>query len=175
MDQTKSQGASGLGNIKSKYVAGVLVFYHPTSGAELFRIDPSVTGGYIVPGQVHTIRTRFTAAEVNAGATLLAALAGFKYRMVDCTAIAIGGNAATVTTVDILGTQSTAVKLVAYAQAQLTRSTVLRPGITGATVLADGASFVQNDANTPITVGITGSNLATATHIDVVFTYVVEP
>lgn len=121
------------------------------------------------------IRQRFTIAEINAGATLLAAIPGHKYRMIRCTAISVGGAAGAVTTVDVLATQSTSsVKLVAYAQASLTQSAVLKDGGSGATVLADGASYVANDANTAITVGKTGSSVTTATHIDINFTYVIE-
>lgn len=123
---------------------------------------------------VQTIRTRFTIAQVNAGATLLAAIPGFKYRMVDVIGIAVGGAVGATTTVDVGGTQSTAVILAAFAQASMTRSTVLRPGVSGTTVLADGASFVACDANTAITVGKTGSSITTATHIDILFSYVVE-
>lgn len=124
---------------------------------------------------VQNIRTRFTIAQVNAGATLLAAKTGYAYRMVGCTAISVGGAAGAVTTVDVLGTQSASgVKLVAYAQASLTQSAVLRDGGSGAAVLADGASYVVNDANTAITVGKTGSSVTTATHIDIDFSYVIE-
>jgi hypothetical protein len=42
-------------------------------------------------------------------------------------------------------------------------------------VLAGGASFEACDANTAITVGKTGSSLATATHVDFLIDYVVEP
>jgi hypothetical protein len=128
----------------------------------------------ILPNVVYNIRARFTIAEVNAGITLLAALAGYKYRMVGARAISVGGAAAAVTTVDIIGTVSTARKLVAYAQASLTQSAVLRDGASGGTVLADGASYTANDANTAITVGITGSAITTATHIDVSFDYTIE-
>lgn len=121
-----------------------------------------------------TQRFRATIAEVNAGLTLLPALVGFKYRITDVIAISVGGAAAAVTTVDIIGTQTTAVKLAAFAQASLTQSTVLRPGVSGCTVLADGASFVACDANTAITIGKTGSNVTTATHIDVILSYVIE-
>lgn len=120
------------------------------------------------------VRKRFTIAEVIAGDTILAAFAGRKYRMIDCTVIAIGGAAAAVTTVDVLGDLGGSRKLVAFAQAQLTQSTVLRPGITGAAVLADGASFVANDAGDPILIGQTGSDITTATHIDVIFTYALD-
>ena len=132
------------------------------------------TGGLAV-GSVLNIRRRFTIAEVNAGATLLPAKQGYKYRMVRGSAIAIGGAATAVTTVDILGTQSASgVKLVAFAQASLTQNTQLDSGASGAAILAGGVSYVANDANTAITVGKTGSSVATATHIDINFSFVVE-
>ncbi len=137
----------------------------------------SVAGGGLSGQQTaaQVLRSRVTTANVNAGATLLPAVPGFKYRIQDMTMIAIGGAAATATTVDILATQSTSsVKLLAVAVAALTQSAVVRAGAANATVLADGASFVANDTNTAITIGKTGSSLATATHIDVLITYVLE-
>lgn len=120
-------------------------------------------------------RVRATIAQVNAGLELLPALPGYKYRMQNMQAISVGGAAGAVTTVDVLGTQSAAsVKLAAFGQAALTQSTVLRPGVSGCTVLADGDSFVACDANTAITVGKTGSSVTTATHIDIDLTYTVE-
>lgn len=132
------------------------------------------SGTRITGGIVQYIRTRFTIAQVNAGATLLAAVTGYKYKMVQCSAISIGGAASAVTTVDVIGTQSTAVILVAFGQAALTENTELRAGDTGGVILAAGASFVANDAATAITVGKTGSDVATATHIDIMFSYVLE-
>jgi hypothetical protein len=132
----------------------------------------TVTGSVTIAGAVMNVRQRFTIAEVNAGATLVAAVAGKSIRMVDCRAIAIGGAAVAVTTVDIIGTATTSRKLVAYAQANLTQSTVVGAGHAGGAVLADGASFTANDAGTAITIGKTGSNVTTATHIDVIFDYV---
>lgn len=126
-----------------------------------------------VTDSVLSKRVRFTIAEVNAGATLVAAITGKSIRMVNCKAIAIGGAAGAVTTVDVIGTVSTARKLVAFAQANLTQSTVLTAGGTGAAVLADGASYTANDVSTAVTVGKTGSSVTTATHIDVIFDYVV--
>lgn len=124
---------------------------------------------------VRNARTRFTIAQINAGATLLSAISGYKYRMVACKAISVGGAVGAVTTVDVLGTQSASgVKLVAFAQASLAQSAVLTAGGTGAAVLADGASFVANDANTAITVGKTGDPVTTATHVDVIFDYMIE-
>jgi len=121
------------------------------------------------------LRVRATTAEVNAGLTLLPAIPGRKYRIHDVALIAIGGAAATATTVDIIGTQSaSAVKLLAAAVAGLTQNTLLRAGAANAAILAGGVSFVANDVNTSITIGKTGSNLATATHIDVLLTYSLE-
>ena len=134
-------------------------------------------GGHIADANgplVHNKRQRFTIAQINAGAELLPAIVGKSYRMVDCKAIAIGGAATTVTTVDVLGTSSTSRKLVAFAQASLTQSTVLTAGESGAAVLADGASYTANDANTAINVGKTGGSVAGATHIDIIFDYVIE-
>jgi hypothetical protein len=121
------------------------------------------------------VRTRFTIAQVNAGATILPAITGFRYRMVDAAAIAVGGAAAAVTSVDVIGTVSSARKLVAFLVAGLTQSTLLRAGAaTNGVLLADGASFVQNDAATAVTVGKTGSDVTTATHIDVLFWYQID-
>ena len=136
------------------------------------------SGGAIInanPMVLHT-RQRFTVAQVNAGATVLAAPgAAYKYRMVDAAMIAIGGAAATATSVDLLGTQATSsVKLVANAVAGLTQNTLLRAGATNSAILAAGASFTSCDANTAITIGKTNSDVATATSIDVLLSYVIE-
>jgi hypothetical protein len=122
----------------------------------------------------YSVRKRFTIAEVNAGATLVAAVPGKSVRMVNCKAISVGGAAGAVTTVDVLGTSTTSRKLVAFAQASLTQNTVLTAGGTGAAVLAGGASYTANDAATAVTVGVTGDPVTTATHIDVLFDYVLE-
>lgn len=122
-----------------------------------------------------TIRQRFTIAQINAGATLLAAITGVKYRLRAVSAIAVGGAAGAVTTVDVLGTQgASSVKLVAFAQASLTQNTELKSGGTGAAILAGGVSYVANDVSTAVTVGKTGSDVTTATHIDVLADYTVE-
>jgi hypothetical protein len=125
-------------------------------------------------GVVLNVRKRLTIAQVNAGVELVAAVSGKSIRMVSCKAISVGGAAGAVTTVDVTGTSSTSRKLVAFAQASLTQSTVLTAGGSGATVLADGASYTANDAGTAINVSKTGSSVTTATHIDVIFDYVLE-
>lgn len=130
--------------------------------------------GQSVAGSTLSIRRRFTIAEVNSGATLLAAVTGLRYRMVDAFAIAVGGSVGAVTTIDLIGTVTTARKLVAWAQASMTQSTLLRAGASGAAILADGASFTANDISTAVTIGKTGATATTATHVDIVMFYTLE-
>lgn len=160
-----------VANVTSDFKDGNLIF-SDLSGNELLSLD-SEHGVRSVP---RNVRKRFTISQINAGAGLLPAVAGYKYRLLNAKAIAYGGSVGATTTVDILATQGAAsVKLVAFAQTSLTQSTVLSPGGTGATVLADGASFVPNDAGTALTIGKTGSALTTATGIDVILDYILEP
>jgi predicted RecA/RadA family phage recombinase len=131
--------------------------------------------GLSLAGRLLTIRKRLTIAAINAGATLLPALPGIKYRLVDAFAIAVGGAVTSVTTVDLKGTQaSSVVKLVAFGQAALTQSAMVRAGSAGGVILADGASFAQLDVNTAMTVAITGSNITVATNIDFEVNYALE-
>jgi hypothetical protein len=155
----------------SKYVDGILKFFTRSGAAEFFSIDG--TGGVAYEaGKTYSVRNRATIAEINAGKALVAAVPGYKIRMVSASAIAYGGAAAAVTTVDILGTQATSsVKLAAFAQASLTQSARLEAGDAGAAVLADGASFAVCDVNTGITINKTGSAITTATGVDIQFTY----
>ncbi len=127
-------------------------------------------------GVAQAKRFRLTTAVVNAGSTLLAALPGVRWRLLDWTMIAIGGNAATATSINIIGTRAgSAVQLAVVAIAALTRSAVVRADMSNAVVLADGASFTQLDANKAVTAITVGSNLATATGIDIFLTYVADP
>jgi predicted RecA/RadA family phage recombinase len=121
---------------------------------------------------VQTLRTRVTLAQLNAGLTLLPAVAGYKYRLIDVTLIAIGGAATAATAVRITGVQSAStVALISAAVAALTQSTVVKPNTANVTVLADGASFNQNDAAGAIAIDKTGSAMTTLTHVDVILTY----
>jgi len=133
--------------------------------------------GAIVTGLALNLRVRATTAEVNSGLVLLPTLAGYKYRITDLTMIAIGGNAATATSVDIVTTQGgSAARPFVAAVAALSRSAVVKPDTANMTVLADGASFTAMDVNTAVYVSkqAAGSSLATATHIDVILSYVIE-
>jgi hypothetical protein len=89
--------------------------------------------------------------------------------------IAIGGNATTATSVRVQATQGAAtVNLLDIAIAGLTRSTVNRPGAANNTVLADGASFVANDANTAIRAVNNGAAMTVATAFDFIIQYAVD-
>lgn len=126
-------------------------------------------------GGVQHLRVRTTTANVNAGATLLPAIPGRSYRLVDATMISIGGNAAGATAIRITGTQSaSSVQLVSNTVASLTQSTRVLAGVTAnSSILADGASFTACDANTAITLTASGT-LTTSTNIDVLLSYVVD-
>ena len=127
------------------------------------------------PGAVRSLRVRTTTANVNAGSTLLPALAGRRYRLVDASMISIGGNAGGATAIRITGTQAaSAVQLVSNTVAALTQNTRVLAGVTAnSSILADGASFTACDTNTAITITANGT-LTGSTNIDVLLTYVVE-
>jgi hypothetical protein len=170
---------AGSKALYAKWVGNALVYY-TAAGLEIFRIDGSlralsVPAASAILGSPIALRTRTAIAAVNAGATLLPAVAGYKYRLIDAYAVAIGGAATTGTTVTILGTQAASpATLVAFGQAALTQSALVRAGSAGGVILADGASFVKNDVNTAITIGITGSSFTVVTSIDTVLTYALE-
>ena len=155
----------GTGTVKSKYVAGVLTF-----------LSGKISFGNVSLNVVKTKRQVITLAQWNAGVTILAAPgAGLAYRLISSRFIPVGGAAVALTTADILATQSASgVKLVTAAAAPLTENTILKDGATGGVVLAAGASYAANDANTAITASVTGSDLTTSTSIDLEFTYVLE-
>ncbi len=137
----------------------------------------TINGTHVAFGEVRSQRTRVTLAQANAGFTLLPALPGVKWRLVDATVIAVGGAAAGGTSLDLLGTASgSAVRPLVIAVAALTRSALVRAGAANAVILADGASFTALDANTALSVTKQsgGSALTTATHFDVFLQYVAE-
>ena len=151
----------GSGSVKSRYINGIQVIF----------------------GQVKSLRTRLTTAQVNAGADLLGALPGVRWRLFDAAMIAIGGAATTNTSVNITGTRSgSAVQLFIAATARLAQSVKLVTGtpfaIAGAeslTSLADGASYTQLDNNTAVRATNVGAAMTVATHIDFLFSYVADP
>lgn len=172
-----TKGASLQATSAGKLVAGTgscVRALEASTGADQSKVvscDFSSVGGNR-KNVCHVGRFAATIAEVNAGLTLLPAVPNVKYRVHDVSLISVGGAAGAVTTVDILGTQSaSSAKLLAAAQANLTQNALLRAGGTGGTILAAGASFAECDVNTAITIGKTGSDVTTATHIHVLLTY----
>ncbi len=136
-----------------------------SSASEINKLDGAIDS--VVYNQYH----RVTTAEINAGHSLVDVPTDKKFRLVDITLIAIGGNAATATSVDV---KCGSVVMVSAAVGALTRSTVVKPDTANVTVLADGASFVSMTAGDDVTIIKAGSDLATATHIDVILSYVLE-
>lgn len=137
----------------------------------------NIGASFVEFGVTKTQRTRVTTAQINAGFVLLPALPGVKWRIVDCNMIAYGGAAVTATSVDLLGTKSGAAsRPLVVAVAALTQSALVRMGAVNAVILADGASFTSHDTRTAISVvkQSGGSNLTTATGIDVSLTYVAD-
>lgn len=178
-----------------RWLNGVLGLYRRSDHTLFYQIDPAnlsagpglssgviSSGGASLANAVRNVRGRFTVAEVNAGATALPAIAGFKYRIVDMQLITVGGDASGATSVDIAGTRSAgAVLLLVVPIAFLLRSKVVKPDTEllaspefTPTVLADGASFTALDSNTAVTIQKAGGTLATATHVDLSLSYVIE-
>ena len=141
--------------------------------------DAADTGDARADGISFNVRLRVTTSDMNAGKEVLPALSGKRYRIIDCHVIAVGGDmeASVATGIAICGTQTTPQKLFEVLLEAGVQSAICRPGDANTNILADGASFVQNDANTAITVRtVTAGNydLITCTHIDINITYALE-
>jgi hypothetical protein len=160
-----------------KYVNGVLKFFRRSDHTEFFSIDGAY-GQLNVPNLKRTLRHRVTLAQVKAGHTLLPALPGYKYRLVDLTLIALGGAAATSTSVDVAGTRGGSPVLLAVTDVGgLTQSTRVSIGEqTESVILADGASFTACDANTAITIAdaVADSLTGCTDGIDVIIQYCID-
>jgi hypothetical protein len=161
----------------TKWVNGVLKFFKRSNATEFASFDGNVGLAYEA-GKTYTARVRATAAEIKAGKDLVAAIPGYKTRIIDATMIAYGGAATTATSVDLLGTRGgSAVRPMVTGVAALTQSAKVSIGeapAAGATaILADGASFTALDANTAlrVTQQSGGSDLAGCTGVDVCVVY----
>lgn len=131
-------------------------------------------------GVAKTTRTRVTLAQLNAGFALLPALPGVRWRLFAAQFIAIGGAAAAGTSANLQGSVAAATtQLWVVTIAALTRSTPIFTGVTPAagaqTLLADGASFTQQDANAAVNVITVGPAMTTLTNLDVVLDFVADP
>jgi hypothetical protein len=115
------------------------------------------------------LKNRVTAADINFGpVTLLAPVQNYKYQIFGMNLIAIGGAAGGSTSINIVGTRNgVAVNLLVALVAGLTQSTILNAGSANATILPDGASFLELDKSTGVTMQKIGANLTGATAIDV--------
>lgn len=126
----------------------------------------------VIPGVALLHRSTTAAASITTAdnVTLLPAVPGFKYRIHDAVMISNGATAGGATTVDIVGTQSSAdVLIMSAAVAGLTDNTPL--ALAAANDAAGGASFAPCDANTAIRLGATGATVTTTTSITVMLTY----
>lgn len=149
------------------------VYNRNTDSFEMY--DPDLAAWFTVPidrvlnqtKPIYTANQIATATLNAADQTLVAAPgAGYQLRLVDFRMTAIGGNAATATSVRLKGTQATSlVNLVTVAVAALTRSTAVEPGSANVTLLADGAWRGLLDANTALVADVDNDNLATATAV----------
>lgn len=144
------------------------------TGAITTAIDAALINGQVVGDTlIRSLRVRHTVAELNSGQVLLPALPGFKYRLIDYKVISVGGAMGTATSLEIEGDQSGAVDLVSIAAAALTENATNTDPLANNTVLAAGATYVANDANTAISLSSTGT-ADTMTHVDILLTYTVE-
>ena len=127
---------------------------------------------------VKSVRKQFTEAQVNdsGGTPVVEGIPGHKHRLVNATLVAVGGNAAGATHVELASKQSTStVKLVRVAVAGLAENDVTNMfAASNVTLLNAGASFASNNEGEPISITRVTNNLITATHIDVILDYVVE-
>ncbi len=134
------------------------------------------------PGMVYSKRVvcavGTSAGQLNhaSGVEILPALSGRKYRLLNWAIQASGGGTVSVATgIYINGTQSSSsVHLVAIAAAALTLAAVNTPATANNTVLGSGATFAPCDAATNIVAIKNGSDIATATSIDVTLYYSIE-
>lgn len=179
----------GTRGVKTKYVqtsSGVdFVVYGSTAAGAITEIYRLKNCRAILPADGAALlnkRQRVTLVQANAGVTVLPAVVGFKYRIVSYRFIAIGGNAGGGTSLDVIATQgASTVRPFVAPIALLTRSRIVdEDSVVEAspdnvvTILADGASHNEFDANTAVTVGKQsgGSDLTTATNFDVILDYV---
>jgi hypothetical protein len=145
-----------------------------TSGQTVARVRLSANFPRQGSGVPIVQRFSVTAAQVNSGLALLPAVAGQRYRVLDAKVIAKGGNAAGATAVVLQGVQSTStVSLMSATVGALTQNTWVGTNSANVTMLA--TADTQCDANQPLSIAKTGSNLTGATEVVVILTYELAP
>lgn len=123
-------------------------------------------------GSLRIAQGQLTVSQINTtdGTVIVKNAPGRTIRVVDAWARAIGGNAGSVTTVDVIVT-TTGTKLVTFARAQLTQDAVLRAGAAGTVVTNLLASGTPGKG---LSIYKTGSSIDTATAVDYFVAYTVE-
>ena len=122
--------------------------------------------------RMRCLRGAATLNEVKAGTVILSPEPGRTITIHDGWLRAIGGNAATATSVDISDTADTPIVAFAMAVGGLTENAVARVGLA--------THYTGTTVGTPLTPGKglqiydTGSDLATLTHLDYCIFYTVE-
>ena len=163
------------GNVVWTHSAGVWTL---TTGAlALGSHVATLNGDAVVACQRH----RVTLAEMNNGHTILAAVSGLKYRLIDVKVIAVGGAmaaTAAATGIAIYGTKATTVTaLYTVLLAAGAENAVCQINTANTSVPAAGAFWTANDAATAITcktVTAGAFDLITVQNIDVILTYCLE-
>jgi hypothetical protein len=123
----------------------------------------------------YCLKANFTAADINAGTTIIPARAYGGVRLYDVTLVALGGAAGGATSINITGTQAgTVISLVSAPVAVLTQNAVVR--ITTATVVvpAGSAFFKACDNGAPIQIGKVGASVTGLTSLDVILLYAID-
>lgn len=131
----------------------------------------TMAGG--VDQAAHQLVNSVSLAELNAGKTLLAAVAGKTITVLDWAIIARGGAATAATAVTLSDTAGSPVLIATVAIAGLTEDAVVKPNTL--THVTDGAAGIGRGltADKGITIEQTGSDMTTATSFDVVIIYAV--
>ncbi len=121
-------------------------------------------------GKVHFVRGNATAAQVNAGKLIVQPRKGKKLVVTGGHMVALGGNAATATSVDIADTAGTPVVAVACGVAGLTQNT--RLDFRAASNVTLTTFQVALTAEKGLQIIKAGSDLATATSVDYYVEYI---
>ena len=167
VDGKTGMGVSGRGSFYFDIDTGVVYINSGTDKLQNWGVFGGLTSPQAAPKNV------VTPAEILAGKTLIAANATYKIKLTNVSITAKGGDAAGITTVDVLGTQAAAsVKLAQFPVALLKKDVTVTMFTTGVVLLTPVAkSFQACDLNTAITTIKTGGALTGATTLEMVASY----
>lgn len=122
--------------------------------------------------KVRIAQGQLTTAQVNSGTVVVTAQAGKTIKVVDFWLRAIGGSAATATSVDITDTNSSPVTACSWAVGAITQNTVARAGAASVTATNLGTSLTKGKG---LQIGRTVNPLTTCTDgVDYVVLYKVD-